>query len=248
MPKLRVHNFAISLDGYAAGPNQGPNDPLGVGGTRLHEWVFASRAGRRMLGMDGGDEGIDDAYITAGDAGIGATIIGRNMFGPIRGPWVDENWKGWWGDEPPYHHPVFVLTHHPRASITMQGGTTFHFVGDGVGSALEQAFAAADGDDVRLGGGAATIQQYLRAGLIDEMHLAIVPILLGSGERLFDHLDGGPVCYKCVELVGSPSVVHARFARSAPNPPEEHSTQRLVGSPPAVRPHEGLADGGDTIC
>ena len=135
------------------------------------------------------------------------------MFGPIRGPWGDEDWTGWWGDEPPYHHPVFVLTHHPRASITMQGGTTFHFVDDGIEAALERALAAADGNDVRLGGGAATIQQYLRAGLIDEMHLAIVPILLGSGERLFDHLDGGSVDYTCVELVSSPAVVHARFVR-----------------------------------
>ena len=155
----------------------------------------------------------DERFVAQGDVGIGATIMGRNMFGPIRGSWGDESWTGWWGDNPPYHHPVFVLTHHPRASITMQGGTTFHFVVDGIDAALERALDAADGNDVRLGGGASTVQQYLRAGLIDEMHLAFVPILLGSGERLFDHLDGG-VGYECIELVGSPAVMHARFVRS----------------------------------
>ena len=216
MQKLRVHNFAISLDGYGAGPDQDVDNPLGVGGPGLHEWVFKTRAGRDMQGMQGGDEGHDDQFIARGDAGVGATIMGRNMFGPIRGPWKDEGWKGWWGDDPPYHHPVFVLTHHPRAPITMRGGTTFNFVSDGIEAALERAFEAANGQDVRLGGGAATIQQYLRAGLIDEMHIAIVPILLGSGERLFDHLDGGPVGYECVELVSSPNVVHARLARSSP--------------------------------
>jgi dihydrofolate reductase len=215
MPKVRVHNLSISFDGYAAGPDQSVDDPLGLSGSRLHEWVFATRFGRRMQGMDGGDEGLDDRFLAQGDAGIGATIMGRNMFGPIRGPWNDnEHWMGWWGDDPPYHHPVFVLTHHPRAPITMQGGTTFHFVDGGIGAALERALDAAGGSDVRVGGGAATIQQYLRAGLIDEMHLVIVPVLLGSGERLFDHLDGGPVRYECVELVSSPSVTHARFVRS----------------------------------
>jgi dihydrofolate reductase len=223
MPKLRVHNFSISLDGYAAGPSQSLDNPLGVGGRRLHEWAFATRTFRQMQGMDGGDETVDDGFAARGDVGIGATILGRNMFGPIRGPWGSENWTGWWGDDPPYHHPVFVLTHHPRTSFAMQGGTTFHFVSDGINVALERALDAADGNDVRLGGGAATIQQYLRPGLIDEMHLAIVPILLGSGERLFDNLDGGPAGYECVELVSTPSVVHARFARSAPNPPEKQS-------------------------
>ncbi len=168
-----------------------------------------------MFGINGGDEGVDDKFAAQGDVDIGATIMGRNMFGPIRGPWRDDNWRGWWGDDPPYHHPVFVLTHHRREPITMQGGTTFHFVDDGIDAVLERAFEAANGQDVRLGGGVATIQQYLRAGLIDEMHLALVPILLDRGERLFDHLDGGPVGYRCVELAGSPSVAHARFARSA---------------------------------
>jgi dihydrofolate reductase len=216
MPKLRVHNLSISIDGFAAGPRQDVDNPLGVGGPRLHEWVFATHSGRQMLGEEGGDEGIDDRFIALGDAGIGATIMGRNMFGPIRGPWTDEKWTGWWGDNPPYHHQVFVLTHHPRASITMQGGTTFNFVTDGIEAARARAFEAADGLDVRLGGGAATVQQYLRAGLIDEMHLAIVPIFLGGGERLFDHLGGGPAGYECVELVSSPSVTHVRFVRNSP--------------------------------
>jgi dihydrofolate reductase len=167
-----------------------------------------------MLATDGGDEGIDDEFIAEGEMGIGATVMGRNMFGPIRGPWNDDQWSGWWGDDPPFHHPVFVLTHHPRASIPMQGGTTFHFVTDGIEAALERAFDAASGSDVRLGGGAATIQQYLRAGLIDEMHVAIVPFLLGGGERLFDHLDGSGG-YECVEFVSSPSVSHVRLARKA---------------------------------
>ena len=213
MSRLRVHNFAISLDGYAAGPNQGLENPLGVGGPALHNWVFETRYGREMLSMEGGDQGVDNDFLARGDQGIGATIMGRNMFGPIRGPWGEDDWKGWWGDNPPYHHPVFVLTHESRSSVAMEGGTTFHFVTDGIEAALEQGRTAAAGKDIRLGGGAATIQQYLRAGLIDEMHLAIVPILLGSGERLFDNLGGGPEGYECVELVTSPSVVHFRFAR-----------------------------------
>lgn len=213
MPKARVHNFAMSVDGYAAGPNQSVDDPLGVGGPSLHEWVFATRTGAEMFGTGDGEEGLDDQFIAQGDEGIGATIMGRNMFGPIRGPWDDHEWKGWWGDNPPYHHPVFVLTHHPRPSFTMEGGTTFHFVQEGIEVVLEKAFEAAKGKDVRIGGGAATIQQYLRAGLIDDLHLAIVPILLGSGERLFDHLEGGPDGYECVEFVSSPSVAHVRFSR-----------------------------------
>jgi dihydrofolate reductase len=215
VPKLRVHNLAISLDGYAAGPDQSPANPLGVGGTALHEWAFATRAGRELHGMEGGGEGLDNNYVAEGDAGVGATIMGRNMFGPVRGPWGASEWTGWWGDNPPFHHPVFVLTHHPRPSITMQGGTTFHFVADGMEAALELAFTAAGGADVRVGGGAATVQQYLRAGLIDEMHLAIVPILLGRGERLFDHLNGDPNGYECVEFVSSPAVTHVRLVRAA---------------------------------
>jgi dihydrofolate reductase len=212
--RLCVRSLSLSLDGYVAGPDQDVEHPLGVRGPELHEWVFATRTGRRMIGEDGGDTGIDDGFLARANDGIGATIMGRNMFGPIRGPWGSDDWTGWWGDTPPYHHPVFVLTHDPRPSFEMDGGTTFHFVDEGIESALEQATAAAGGDDVRLGGGAATIQQYLRAGLIDEMHLAIVPILLGRGERLFDHLDGGPDGYECVELVSSPSVTHVRLVRT----------------------------------
>ena len=169
MPKLRVHNFSITLDGYAAGPNQSLENPFGEGvvegtgeGARLHDWMFTTRTGRQMFfGDDGGEEGVDDDFVAQGDVNIGATIMGRNMFGPLRGPWADEAWKGWWGDNPGYHHPVFVLTHHPRPSITMQGGTTYHFVDNGIEAALERAFDAAGGKDVRLGGGASTIQQYL---------------------------------------------------------------------------------------
>ena len=217
MPKLRVHNFSISLDGYAAGPDQDRENPLGVGGARLHEWVFATESARQMHGLDGGAGGVDDGFVSRANDRIGATIMGRNMFGPIRGPWADDPWSGWWGDDPPYHHPVFVLTHHPHESITMQGGTTFHFVVDGIEAALERAFDAAGGDDVMLGGGASTIQQYLRAGLIDEMHLAIVPVLLGGGERLFENLDGGAEGYECVELVCSPSVAHVRVILTLPS-------------------------------
>jgi dihydrofolate reductase len=219
MPKVRVHNVAVSLDGYAAGPDQSLDEPLGVGGPRLHEWVFKTRYGRRMLGQEGGETGLDQEFLERGDAGIGATVMGRNMFGPVRGGWGDSSWTGWWGDEPPYHHPVFVLTHHARAPIPMKGGTTFHFVDGGIESALAQALDAADGADVRIGGGAATIQQYLRAGLIDELHLAIAPVLLGRGERLFDRLDGGPEGYECVEMVSSPAVAHVRLARTTPTAP-----------------------------
>lgn len=214
MAKVRVHNFAMSLDGYAAGPDQSRDYPLGVGGTRLHEWAFATRSFRRAHGMEGGEEGLDDDWVARGDAGIGATIMGRNMFGPVRGPWPDDDWMGWWGDDPPFHHPVFVLTHHPRESVSLEGGTTFHFVTDGIRAALERALDGADGRDVRVGGGAATVQQYLKAGLIDEMHLAIVPILLGDGERLFDDVGGGlPSRYECAEFVSSEAVAHARLVQ-----------------------------------
>jgi dihydrofolate reductase len=214
MPKLRVHNFAVSLDGYGAGPDQSPDDPLGARGEELHEWIFDTRTGREMIGQVGGTTGVDDDFVARGFEGIGATIMGRNMFGPLRGEWGDEDWRGWWGDDPPFHHPVFVLTHHAREPITMQGGTTFHFVTDGIESALRQASDAAGDRDIRLGGGAATVQAYLRAGLVDDLHVVIVPVLLGSGERLFDNLDGGPSGYECVELVSGASVVHVRLARS----------------------------------
>jgi dihydrofolate reductase len=213
MAKVRVHNFTMSLDGYAAGPDQGLDNPVGVGFGPLHEWVRATRTFHQMIGLAGGEEGLDDEFIAQGNEAIGATIMGRNMFGPIRGPWEDGSWTGWWGEDPPFRHPVFVLTHHPRPSITMQGGTVFHFVGDGIDAALERAVEAAGGSDIRLGGGVATIQQYFRAGLIDEMHLAVVPVLLGRGERLFEDLETGPVGYECVEFAASASVMHVRFAR-----------------------------------
>ena len=192
MSMLRVHNFSVSLDGYAAGPDQGLDNPLGVGGMQLHNWAFGTRTFRELFGEEGGDEGVDDRFAAAGEVGLGATIMGRNMFGPIRGDWPDDVWRGWWGEDPPYHHDTFVLTHHPRESVTMEGGTVFHFVTDGIEAALERAVAAADGQDVRLAGGVSAIQQYLRAGLVDEMHLAYAPLLLGSGERLFDNLADAP--------------------------------------------------------
>ncbi len=208
MSNLRVHSFAISLDGYGAGPNQDLNNPLGVGGVALHEWAFGTRTFQQLHGKDGGATGIDDDFVARGFRNIGAWIMGRNMFGPIRGPWPDNVWKGWWGDNPPFHTPVFVLTHHVRASIDMSGGTTFHFVTDGIHAALERAVDAASGQDVRLGGGVATVRQYLRAGLIDEMHLAMSPILLGSGECLLEGIDAPKLGYQCTEHASTPTVTH----------------------------------------
>ncbi|MEU7138227.1 dihydrofolate reductase family protein [Nocardia sp. NPDC046473] len=213
MPKLRVHNLAISLDGYVAGPNQAADNPIGEGGMRLHDWVFATRIGHDWSGAEGGETGTDDDFIKAGDVGVGATIMGRNMFGPIRGEWQDEEWKGWWGDNPPYHHDTFVLTHHPRPSLPMAGGTTFHFVDDTPDEVLRRAFKAADGKDVRLGGGSSVVRQFLRAGLVDEMHLAVVPILLGAGERLYDELGTLPG-YAVSSVVRSPAVTHVTFTRA----------------------------------
>ena len=213
MTKLRVHCFSISLDGYGAGPNQNVDNPLGVGGVALHEWAFATRTFQKMFGNEGGATGLDDDFAARGFSNIGAWIIGRNMFGPIRGEWPDGNWKGWWGGNPPYHVPVFVLSHHARASIPMAGGTTFHFVTDGIQAALARAQEAANGQDIRLGGGVATIQQYLRARLIDEMHLAIAPTLLGSGEHLFAGLDAAALGYRCSEHVSSTNATHVILAR-----------------------------------
>ena len=216
MSNLCVYSFSISIDGYGAGPRQSRDNPLGVGGMALHQWAFATRTFCEMHGREGGTTGIDDDFARRGFENIGAWILGRNMFGPVRGPWPDYEWKGWWGANPPYHVPVFVLTHHPRPPLEMEGGTVFHFVTAGIEAALDQARAAAQGKDVRIGGGPSAIQQYLRAGLIDELHIAIVPILLGSGERLFDHLDPSPSGYECVEFVSSPAVAHVRLARTPP--------------------------------
>jgi dihydrofolate reductase len=213
MTKVRVDNFSISLDGYGAGVDQGPDAPFGHAGTRLHEWMFATRTGRRNIGLDGGTAGIDDDMLVRGDQGVGATIMGRNMFGPVRGPWGDSDWRGWWGDEPPYHHAVFVLTHEARDPLEMAGGTTFHFVTDGIEAALARAREAAGDQDVRIGGGPAVVRQYVEAGLVDEMRLVITPVLLGRGERLFDGLDRLADGYTAT-LTPSPSgVVHALITR-----------------------------------
>jgi len=211
--RLRIHNLTVSLDGYVAGPGQSLEHPLGRGGERLHDWAFATRTFRAMHGMEGGATGIDDDFAAAGQAGIGATIMGRNMFGPIRGPWGSAEWKGWWGDNPPYHHPVFVLTHHPRPLLEMEGGTTFHFVTGGIQDALDRARAAAADRDVLIGGGATTVQQYLRAGLVDEMHLVIVPVILGGGARLFDDIAAMPG-YECAQTASTPAALHIRLVRT----------------------------------
>lgn len=208
MSKLRVHSFALSVDGFGAGPHQDLANPLGVGGTALHEWIFGTRTFKTLFGGTGGVTGVDDDYAARGFDNIGAWILGRNMFGPVRGAWPDEAWTGWWGDNPPYHTPVFVLTHHSRPSITMDGGTTFHFVTDGIDRALERAKGAAGGKDVRLGGGVATIRQYLQAGHIDEMHVAISPIFLGSGEHLFTGLDVTKLGYVRAEHAPTPVATH----------------------------------------
>lgn len=213
MAKLRVHNFSISLDGYGAGPNQGVENPLGVGGIALHEWVLATRTWRKMHGSEGGATGTDDDFAARGTTNVGAWIMGRNMFGPIKGAWPDEGWKGCWGDDPPFRAPVFVLTHHSRNPITMDGGTSFHFVTDGIHAALKQASEAAEGKDVMLGGGVSTIQQYLRVGLVDEMHIAIAPILLGSGEHLFFGIDMPKLGYRCTEHVTTENVTHVVLAK-----------------------------------
>ena len=213
MARLRVHNLTMSVDGFVAGPDQSLEYGLGVGGEELHEWMFRTRSGGRMVGREGGEGGVDEDFWLEGEENVGATIMGRNMFGPVRGAWPDETWTGWWGDEPPYHHPVFVLTHHPRPPVEMQGGTTFHFVDAGIEAALEQAVEAAGGQDVRIGGGASTVQQYLRAGLVDLLHVVISPVLLGRGERLFEGLDALPDGYEVSEIVGSRTVAHVRVTK-----------------------------------
>ncbi len=209
MSRLLVRSFSISIDGYGAGPGQDLQNPLGIGGPELFDWFFHTRTWNRMHGNADGETGVDDDLAARAFDGIGAWILGRNMFGPVRGPWPDESWKGWWGDEPPYHTPVFVLTHHSRAPLAMKGGTVFHFVTDGIEAALDRAKAAADGKDVRVGGGVSTIRQYLRAGLIDELHLAISPVLLGGGEHLLTGIDMRALGYECVDHVpGARAAAH----------------------------------------
>jgi dihydrofolate reductase len=214
--RIRVESFSVSLDGFGAGPHQDVNNPLGIGGTELHQWLFPTETLQRTLfGKSGGSTGIDNDFAARGFRNVGAWVLGRNMFGPIRGPWLNTDWNGWWGDTPPYHVPVFVLTHHAREPLVMNGGTTFHFVTGGIDEALERARAAANGKDVRIGGGARTIRQCLRAGQIDEMHFAISPILLGSGERLFDDVDMRTLGYDVTQCVASEKATHIVLQRKA---------------------------------
>jgi dihydrofolate reductase len=208
MTQVRVQSFGVSLDGFAAGPDQSLQNPLGVGGPEMMEWFFPTRVWRAMQGQDGGETGVDNRMAEEGFENIGAWILGRNMFGPVRGPWPDESWKGWWGDEPPYHVPAFVLTNHARAPIGMKGGTTFHFVTDGIESALAQAKAAANGRDVRIGGGAATVRQFLQARLIDQMHLVVRPVLLGRGEPLFAGIDLRALGYRVAQTTPGERALH----------------------------------------
>lgn len=212
--RVRVSNFSISLDGYGAGPDQSIDNPLGIGGERMHDWVVATRSWRQMHGKEGGTAGIDNDFAALGSENPGAWILGRNMFGPVRGPWPDLNWKGWWGNNPPYHVPVYVLTHHARPPLEMEGGTTFYFVTEGIHNALDRAREAAGGKDILIGGGANTIQQYLREGLIDELHIAITPTILGGGERLFDGVDLVKAGYECVRFEASEKATHVILQRT----------------------------------
>jgi dihydrofolate reductase len=215
MTKLRVNSFTVSLDGYGAGPNQSMEKPLGVGGEAVHHWLVGTRTFRQLFGNEGGSTGVDDEFAQRGFANVGAWILGRNMFAPVRGPWPDESWRGWWGDNPPYHCEVFVLTHHARKSFAMEGGTTFHFVAGGIEEALSRARKAAGGKDVRVGGGVATIQQYLRARLLDELHIAVSPVLLGSGEALFAGIDLPALGYEVSEHVATLAATHVVLAKKA---------------------------------
>lgn len=216
MSRVRVHTFSVSIDGFGAGPDQDLQHPLGVGGPELFDWFFHTRTFQRMHGTGEGETGVDDELAAQGFENLGAWILGRNMFGPVRGPWPDESWRGWWGEEPPYHSPVFVLTHHPRAAISMKGGTEFRFVTQGIEHALAQAREAAGGKDVRLGGGVATIRQYLRARLVDELHLAISPVLLGRGEHLLAGLDLRGLGYACTRHVaGDRAAAHVFLEKQA---------------------------------
>ena len=213
MAKVRVSAFTISLDGFGAGPDQSLDNPLGVGGTGLHQWFYPTKTFRRMFGDGEGTTGIDNDLAEKSLENIGAWIMGRNMFSPERGPWLDFEWKGWWGPNPPYHVPVFVLTHHSRQSLEMEGDTVFHFVTGGIEEALSRAKAAAKEKDVRIGGGAATVRQYLKAGLIDEMHIPVSPVLLGGGEPLFAGLDVKAIGYECAGYVPSSKAAHMFIKR-----------------------------------
>jgi dihydrofolate reductase len=213
MTRVRVAGFSISLDGFGAGAEQSLENPLGHGGMDLHQWLFGTRMFHAMTGKDGGSDGADDAYAHRSMDGFGAFILGRNMFAPSRGPWPDDNWKGWWGDNPPYHAPTFVLTHHPRDPIEMNGGTTFIFVSEGIEAALDQAKAAAGGRDVKIGGGVETVREYLRAGLIDELHLAFCPVVLGQGEALFAGIDLPRLGYSIIEHQATEHATHVVLSK-----------------------------------
>jgi dihydrofolate reductase len=213
MARVRVGGFSISLDGFGAGPEQGLEHPLGRRGQELHQWIYGTRFFRTMIGEDGGSEGVDHAYAQRSMSGFGAFILGRNMFGPVRGPWPDESWKGWWGPNPPYHAPTFVLTHYPRDPIHMAGGTSFIFVTDGIEAALAQARAAAGDLDVKIGGGVETVRQYLRAGLIDELHFALSPVILGEGEAMFAGIDVPALGFRVAEHQASEQATHIVLAR-----------------------------------
>lgn len=216
MAKVKVQAFAISVDGFGAGVRQSLEDPLGLGGATLHEWMYPTRTFQQMVGGGDGATGVDDDYARRSMEGMGAWIMGRNMFGPVRGPWPDAQWKGWWGDNPPYHVPVFVLTHHDRAPVTMQGGTTFHFVTGGIHEALQRAQEAAAGRDVRIGGGVATVRQYLQAGLVDEMHLVVSPTVLGQGESLLAGIDLSALGFHCTGHAGTASAMHVVLSKMRP--------------------------------
>ena len=213
MSRVIVSGFSLSIDGYGAGPDQSREDPLGKRGETLHTWMFGTRMFQRMLGKDGGSEGVDNDYATRSMDGFGAFILGRNMFGPVRGDWPDETWKGWWGDNPPYHAPTFVLTHHRRDPLVMEGGTVFHFVTDGIEAALERARSAAGDRNVKIGGGVSTVRQYLQAGVIDELHFAVSPVVLGCGEAMFAGLDLPALGYRVVGHEATDAATHVRLAR-----------------------------------
>ncbi|MER5721978.1 dihydrofolate reductase family protein [Streptomyces sp. NPDC002418] len=213
MPRVRVHNFSVSVDGFATGEGQSPDAPFGHAGTRLHEWFFPTRTFQRMLGKPGGSTGADDAIASTWEAGVGAEIMGRNKFGPLRGPWENDDWKGWWGPNPPFHTPVFVLTHHPRPSVEMEGGTTFHFIDATPQEALRQAREAAGGQDVRIGGGPSTVREFLAEDLVDHLHVAVVPIVLGRGERLWDGLEGLEKRFRAESVTTPGGVTHMTFTR-----------------------------------
>jgi dihydrofolate reductase len=213
MPKVKVAGFSVSLDGFAAGPAQSEQHPLGLHGEEMFHWFFPTRTFRRMLGKDDGDTGVDDAFARRSMQNFGAFILGRNMFGPVRGEWPDQQWNGWWGDNPPYHAPTFVLTHYPRPPVEMEGGTTFHFITGGIDEALQQARAAAGDKDVKIGGGVRTVRQYIQAGHVDEIHLAFAPVALGQGEALFSGLDLRALGYRTVEHVATERATHIVLAK-----------------------------------